>query len=226
MHIADFARIKRYCIYLRIVSTCSNVFPTVLEPLEFQTVVVVPKSFTPTEGGFSSLIGSGLCHPGFSQSQRWNDRILKYFERGVMNNVCRAEMTVAENEIANLKDFFKKGCRPGPWVSDKAFNEELSKDIIGFPYGLDSFFFSQIFLCDSSLFFLEKKYPELCELCDDKVTCTYANRDRHGHIGALECLTSGRGQVAYAALHYVQDYFAVGISIIHYTILIFFFKFI
>ncbi|XP_001600442.2 transferrin-like [Nasonia vitripennis] len=149
------------------------------ETLEFQTVVVVPKSFTPTEGGFSSLIGSGLCHPGFSQSQRWNDRILKYFEQNVMNNVCRAEMTVAENEIANLKDFFKKGCRPGPWVSDKTFNEQL-----------------------------KKKYPELCELCDDKVACTYSNRHHHGHDGALECLTSGRGRVAYAALHYVKEYFA------------------
>lgn len=112
------------------------------DPLEFQSVVVVPKNFTSSENGFSSLIGSGFCHPGFSQSQRWNDRILKYFEQKVMNNLCRADKTVTENEIINLKDFFKKACRPGQWVSDKKFDEELSKDI-----GFNSIYRSARILC-------------------------------------------------------------------------------
>ena len=59
--------------------------------------------------------------------------------------------------------------------------------------------------------FLEQKYPEMCELCDDRVNCTYINTESHGHAGALDCLTSGRGQVAYVSLQVVRDYFAVSI---------------
>lgn len=44
-------------------------------------------------------------------------------------------MSVAENEIVNLKDFFKKSCRPGPWVADEAFNEHLSKDLLRVIFG-------------------------------------------------------------------------------------------
>lgn len=58
-------------------------------------------------------------------------------------------------------------------------------------------------------YFSEKKYPELCALCDNKAACKYINEEHHGHIGALQCLTSGNGKVAYVALNYVQNYLKV-----------------
>ncbi|XP_071628736.1 transferrin-like [Temnothorax longispinosus] len=151
------------------------------EEFEFQTVAVVPVDLTqqnilPGER-LKNLKDSGFCHPGFSQSQWWNDYILKNFENSVNPLQCQDDVTAIENEIINLKNFFGKACRPGEWAADSAVDQEL-----------------------------KKKYPELCALCDNEVTCSYDNMDHHGHIGALQCLARGKGKVAYAALNYVQNY--------------------
>lgn len=58
------------------------------------------------------------------------------------------------------------------------------------------------------IYFSEKKYPELCDLCDNKMACSYNNNHHHGHIGALQCLARG-GKVTYVALKYVQEYLKV-----------------
>ncbi|XP_034952143.1 transferrin-like [Chelonus insularis] len=147
------------------------------DDFEFHTVAVVPMTFNGNEG-LAGLKNQGLCHPGFSESQIWNDYILKFFEKKVYNNECQKEYTASENEARNLKNFFGKACRPGIWVPDASQDDELKKN-----------------------------YPELCELCDNKSECKYENNIHHGHMGALECLTSGRGNVAYVAYHYVQQYF-------------------
>ncbi|TGZ55687.1 Transferrin [Temnothorax longispinosus] len=154
------------------------------EEFEFQTVAVVPVDLTqqnilPGER-LKNLKDSGFCHPGFSQSQWWNDYILKNFENSVNPLQCQDDVTAIENEIINLKNFFGKACRPGEWAADSAVDQEL-----------------------------KKKYPELCALCDNEVTCSYDNMDHHGHIGALQCLARGKGKVAYAALNYVQNYLKV-----------------
>ncbi|XP_011310325.1 transferrin [Fopius arisanus] len=145
---------------------------------DFQSVVVVPESFNSNEG-LSGLKNGGLCHPGFSNSL-WNDYVLKAFERKVWNHQCHADLSTAENEAINLRNFFGKACRPGKWVQDAIENRRL-----------------------------KEKYPELCELCDNSRDCDYYNTEHHGHIGALECLTSGKGKAAYAAYDYVYQYFGV-----------------
>ncbi|KAJ8667093.1 hypothetical protein QAD02_008755 [Eretmocerus hayati] len=168
-----------YTTGLQVVAELKSKFRSQIEPYQFQTVVVVTRNYTAKENSFGGLIGAGYCHPGFGKSQIWSDFVMKYFEEKVLNNVCRKHLTVAENEIINLKEFFKKGCRPGEWSSDPILDKKL-----------------------------KKKYPQLCELCGDKEQCSYDKADKyHGHFGALDCLTSGRGQVAYADLHYVQEYF-------------------
>ncbi|XP_018349576.1 PREDICTED: transferrin-like isoform X2 [Trachymyrmex septentrionalis] len=153
------------------------------DEFEFQMVAVIPIDstfihITPRER-LERLKNNGFCHPGFSQSQWLNDYILKYFENTLSVNPlqCQDNVTVIENEIINLKNFFGKACRPGEWASDKSIDQEL-----------------------------KKKYPELCALCDDTAACSYNKKQHHGHIGALECLTQGRGKVAYVALQYVQEY--------------------
>ncbi|EFN77822.1 Transferrin [Harpegnathos saltator] len=152
-----------------------------LEEFEFQTVAVMRADLTqmigPPGAGFDNLKNGGLCHPGFSKSQWWNDYILKYFEKTVNSAECRENVSVAENEARNLRSFFGKACRPGEWVSDSSIDQEL-----------------------------KRKYPELCALCDNQAGCTYNNKANHGHRGALECLTNRRGNVAYVALSYVRQY--------------------
>lgn len=117
IHLKSEGNIKRFLFIETIVS----------DLYEFETVVVVPSTYEADTNGFGALFGKGYCHPGFSKSQSWNDHILKSFEIKAYNNVCRSELTVAENEAENLQDFFKKACRPGEWVSDKHVDAQLSK---------------------------------------------------------------------------------------------------
>lgn len=153
-----------------------------LEEFEFKTVAVIPKDDMtqielPPSERLKRLRNSGFCHPGFSKSQWLNDYILKYFENKVNPPQCQDDVTIIENEIRNLRNFFGKACRPGEWASDSSFDQQL-----------------------------KRKYPELCALCDNKSNCSYNIKEHHGHIGALQCLTRGNGKVAYAALQYVQEY--------------------
>lgn len=149
------------------------------EDWQFQSVVVVPSNYNVNEG-VSGLEKGGLCHPGFSHTQMWNDYILKFLERKVYKHICRNESSVAENEAENIRDFFGTACRPGDWVLESTEDKRL-----------------------------KKKYSELCELCDDRENCKYSNDLHHGHIGALECLTSKRGKAAYVALEYVHQFFNI-----------------
>ncbi|XP_046817417.1 transferrin-like [Vespa crabro] len=150
-----------------------------LQKYEFQSVAVVSSDISiAINSGFESLKNAGLCHPGFSKAQWWNDYILKYFEKNTYEADCQTNITAIENELKNIKSFYGKACRPGDWASDVNFSAAL-----------------------------KKKYPELCALCDNTTACKYTNDEKHGHIGALDCLTSGRGKVAYVALEYVHQYF-------------------
>lgn len=152
------------------------------EEWQFQSVVVVPSNYNVNEG-VSGLEKGGLCHPGFSHTQIWNDYILKFLERKTYKHICRNESSVAENEVENIRDFFGTACRPGDWVLESTEDKRL-----------------------------KEKYPELCQLCDDRENCKYSNNLHHGHIGALECLTSGRGNAAYVAGEYVHQFFRINES--------------
>lgn len=103
------------------------------EEFEFQTVAVVPRDLTqmnlPPDERFKRLRNGGFCHPGFSRSQWWNDYILKHFENTVNSPKCQNDVSVIENEVRNLRNFFGKACRPGEWAADSTIDQELSKSI-------------------------------------------------------------------------------------------------
>ncbi|XP_021919269.1 transferrin-like isoform X3 [Zootermopsis nevadensis] len=154
----------------------------VLEDFHFTTVAVVKESFP---GTLEALRGKKFCHPGFSKSQLWTDRVLKHFERVVLNRSStvgcdKSLRTAAEDELSALSTFFTSACRPGEWVVDNRLDKKL-----------------------------KQQYSKLCELCDSKNGCSH-NAERDGNqYSALDCLTKKGGDVVYEAYSYVQKYFGL-----------------
>ncbi len=56
--------------------------------------------------------------------------------------------------------------------------------------------------------FSEKKYSNLCALCDSPARCSYSEGFQGSHKEALACLTE-KGDVTYVALQSVKEYFGV-----------------
>lgn len=147
------------------------------EPFAFETVVVVKADYT---GLLSGLKDKKFCHPGFSDSQIWTDRVLKHFHRTVVPQTCNNLVPRVEEEYDNLGAYFKEACIPGDWSRSEYRDDQL-----------------------------KRKHPELCALCDSPERCSY-NSHRYGtHEAALSCLTNNGGEVAYVALQYVQSYFGI-----------------
>jgi hypothetical protein len=61
----------------------------------------------------------------------------------------------------------------------------------------------------SHIYFTERKYSKLCELCDSKRECSQNLHENGNQEATLHCLTEGNGSVAYMENHYVQKYFRV-----------------
>lgn len=56
--------------------------------------------------------------------------------------------------------------------------------------------------------FSELKYDNLCNLCSNSQSCYVTDR-HYGQEGALQCLTSGVGDVAWVRLDYVMKHIKV-----------------
>lgn len=143
----------------------------------FQTQMVALVGINNMESNLQSMKGSGLCHPGFSETQLLNDKVLKHFERQVYKKDCNQDLTDYENELINFKNFFGDSCRPGPWVSNETLDREL-----------------------------KRRYPQLCAKCDVVQNCSYNDMYEYGHFGALNCLKDRKGQIAYVALNHVREF--------------------
>jgi hypothetical protein len=60
--------------------------------------------------------------------------------------------------------------------------------------------------------FTERKYSNLCELCDSTTECSQKPQTDSSGYATLNCLTKKVGDVAYVAYYYVQEYFGVSID--------------
>nr|CAD7439378.1 unnamed protein product [Timema bartmani] len=146
---------------------------------KFESVAVVRSNHT---GGLSGLRGKNLCHPGFHRTQYWSDRVLKEFELAVVETQCEAKegRSAVENEVYSLSQFFNSTCRPGPWVLNDWLDDKLKRD-----------------------------NSKLCALCDVPSTCEYRAGISSNHLGALECLHRGLGDVAYVDREIIKTYFGM-----------------
>ncbi|XP_055630432.1 transferrin-like [Toxorhynchites rutilus septentrionalis] len=154
------------------------------ETVDFRSVVVVPANH---QGGLDGLRGSKFCHPGlhYGRQQRWSERFLKHFERSVAPATCVESQSAAEIETAALAVFFHSACRPGKWSNVPQEDAEL-----------------------------KSKYPNLCELCQNQAQCSYDTTTISNHRAALQCLQTGRGDVAYVSQQDALEFFAFNNDII------------
>jgi hypothetical protein len=60
--------------------------------------------------------------------------------------------------------------------------------------------------------FTERKYSNLCDLCDPAAGCNHKPQTYSSGDATLNCLTKKGGDVAYVAYYYVQEYFGVSIK--------------
>lgn len=68
-----------------------------------------------------------------------------------------------------------------------------------------------------SIFFLlplliEKRYSNLCALCEDPKKCDYPDKFS-GYDGAIRCLVENGGDVAFTKVIFVRRFFGVGVVI-------------
>ncbi|KAL1130223.1 hypothetical protein AAG570_013161 [Ranatra chinensis] len=147
------------------------------EKYSFRQVVVVRQNFSGT------YKGKNYCHPGFQNTYTHTDRVLKHFERKVVDMQCKKSVNSAEQEITELSYFFKSACRPGPWAE----SSHLDK-------------------------LLKSTFSNLCDMCGDQSSCQYSDDGIQGgniERQVLKCLTERGGDIAYVTYKAVQDYFGL-----------------
>lgn len=132
------------------------------------------------EAGINSVYDlkqAKLCHPGHALENHWTEVLSNYFEALLVPKTCDPNLSLTEDRIRASANYFGPSCKAGPWVSDP--NEDR---------------------------ILKTKYSSLCQLCYDPYRCGVG--DKHwGRRGALYCLTSGGGDVAWARLDDVKSHF-------------------
>lgn len=103
----------------------------------------------------------------------------QYFESTMVSKSCDPDISLTEDRIKSSAHYFGPSCKAGPWVPDPKQDRQL-----------------------------KTKYPSLCQMCYDPYRCDIG--DKHwGRRGALYCLTSGGGNVAWARLDDVRSHFGV-----------------
>ncbi|XP_053616912.1 transferrin-like [Plodia interpunctella] len=77
----------------------------------------------------SVLRNSSLCHPGvgIDDIRPLSDTLSGYLESLVLARSCDPALSLTENRIRAMSQFFGKTCKAGPWVPDKARDAELKR---------------------------------------------------------------------------------------------------
>ncbi|KAL0852823.1 hypothetical protein ABMA27_012626 [Loxostege sticticalis] len=77
----------------------------------------------------ATLKNSTLCHPGadVDDLRPLSDTLSAYLEFQVLSRDCIDELSLAENRIKALADFFGSSCKAGPWVVDKNRDAQLKR---------------------------------------------------------------------------------------------------
>ncbi|XP_060834228.1 transferrin-like isoform X1 [Rhopalosiphum padi] len=128
----------------------------------------------------NDLKGKRLCHPGFYKGEPgngWSNLISQYFERIIVPQKCDPQLSLIENQLKSLSQFFDESCKPGQWDPDPDMDN-----------------------------ILKEKYPNLCANCKNPSKCNI-NDQFWGRQGALQCLSDCFGDISWARLSDVRIHF-------------------
>ncbi|CAG9789710.1 unnamed protein product [Diatraea saccharalis] len=108
----------------------TNELRTRARPFERSIVAVANKRIL-SEGVTSLhniMKNTTLCHPGVGgveDLRSLSDTLTGYLESLIIPKSCEPKLSLAENKIKALADFFGKSCKAGPWVLDAHRDNEL-----------------------------------------------------------------------------------------------------
>ncbi|XP_071653962.1 transferrin isoform X1 [Temnothorax longispinosus] len=160
----ELVAIRNYKLYNVLVTNELRLFPD--DDYRFELVAIAHKNVQ----RIWDVKGKRLCHPGLDTIDDWTTIFSTYFENLIIRKECNANMTLFEDRIHALSNFFETACIAGPWSADTVFDYQL-----------------------------KSKYRNLCAACEKPASC-YNTDKYYGREGALLCLTDGMGDVAWVRL--------------------------
>ncbi|XP_018340131.1 PREDICTED: transferrin isoform X2 [Trachymyrmex septentrionalis] len=167
----ELVAIRNYKLYSVLVTNELRLFSE--EDHRFKVVTIAHKNVQ----RIWDVKGKRLCHPGLDTVDDWTKIFSMYFENLIIKKECDPNMTLFENRVHALSNYFETACIAGPWSADTAFDYQL-----------------------------KSKYRNLCATCEKPASC-YNTDKYYGREGALLCLTDGIGDVAWVRLRDAQVHF-------------------
>lgn len=139
--------------------------------------------------------------------------VFQYFENLIIKKECDANMTLFENRMHALSNYFETACIAGPWSADTVFDYQLSTlhliaNICECNCTISNVYLFVICARCAHRFDAESKYRNLCAACERPASC-YNTDKYYGREGALMCLTDGMGDVAWIRLGDAKVHFKV-----------------
>lgn len=152
-------------------------------PFERNVVAIINRRILPDSSSnlHAVLKNRTLCHPGvgLEDIRPLSETLSGYLESLVLEKSCDPKLSLTENRIKALADFFGKACKAGPWIPDKTRDAAL-----------------------------KHQYPALCAACRSPTRCDSSD-GYWGDSGALLCLGEGAGDVTWAEMDDVIAYFGL-----------------
>ncbi|XP_059044807.1 transferrin-like [Achroia grisella] len=103
------------------------------KPKPFERSVVAVANRRILQDGVTTLHAviqnATLCHPGVGMDdiRPMSDTLSGYLESLVLERACDPKLSLTENRIKALAQFFGKACKAGPWVPDQWRDAELKR---------------------------------------------------------------------------------------------------
>ncbi|CAH0683257.1 unnamed protein product [Spodoptera exigua] len=125
------------------------------------------------------LKGLKSCHTGVNRNVGYKIPLTMLMKRAVFPKMNDHSISPKENELKALSTFFSKSCIVGKWSPDPKTNSAW-----------------------------KSQYSQLCAMCEHPDVCDYPD-NYSGYEGALRCLATNGGQVAFTKVIYVRKFFGL-----------------
>ncbi|VVD03897.1 unnamed protein product [Leptidea sinapis] len=107
----------------------TNEIPHRQRSYERTVVAVVNRRILPDSSWSLEAVlrNTSLCHPGngVNDLRPLSDTLAGYLESLVIARSCESGLSLSENRIKAVSQFFSKACKAGPWVPDQKQDAEL-----------------------------------------------------------------------------------------------------